>query len=473
MLLAQKNPASSKHRILADSTCKQRNQIKSNSVAKYQDWNQNCTLAMDTTLSNNGCQVNRPNIEAKMYSDLDWSSFPDTYSLPKDAGLSDNDCHINRLDTDANINSDIECCSLPYTDVHLMPSFKRPYPYDLDDACKHCRHTETRKDHQPPSQNTKYSNSQSTACSKVKDTACTDPVPDVDKTTHDGKAEKQFQNVALPALSPYCSNGTYSAASTLRALTSGRSCSSSFLRFSPGWRANAFRLSTHHARVTVLFLDIKDFTARCAALPAAAVGEWVAAFYSRVDAAAAAHGVRKVEVRGDCCVCVAGAEAAVPWPAAPAVAAAVEDRRADQATRMLAFAAELHRALADLHSHRGGATAVRMGVATGPATFLISEPGGAGAAFVSVQGDAAALAARMEALSAPGVVHVHRSTADQWAKEQRRPPPPTTVVECGGRGPQRVAVYDCAGRAFRPGPDCPFTASARSATQSTRRASVS
>ena len=105
-------------------------------------------------------------------------------------------------------------------------------------------------------------------------------------------------------------------------------------------RNTPLRMSTHTAQVTVLSIDIKGFTTSCAAMPAARVGEWVAAFYCHVDAAAAAHGVSKVEVRGDCCICVTGAEGDVP---ARAVAApAGEDRRADQATRMLSFAAALH-----------------------------------------------------------------------------------------------------------------------------------
>ena len=47
----------------------------------------------------------------------------------------------------------------------------------------------------------------------------------------------------------------------------------------------------------MLLVDIKGFTAECAALSAREAGEWVAAFYERVDAAAAPLGVRKAEVR--------------------------------------------------------------------------------------------------------------------------------------------------------------------------------
>ena len=49
-------------------------------------------------------------------------------------------------------------------------------------------------------------------------------------------------------------------------------------------------------KVTVLFADIQGFTAACAAMSAREAGEWVAAFYERVDRAAAPYGIRKAEV---------------------------------------------------------------------------------------------------------------------------------------------------------------------------------
>jgi class 3 adenylate cyclase len=201
--------------------------------------------------------------------------------------------------------------------------------------------------------------------------------------------------------------------------------------------------------VTVLSIDIKDFTNTCAAMPAGSVGDWVAEFYERIDAVAAAHGVSKVEVRGDCCICVSGAAGAVPTHA---FAAAAADPRADQATRMLAFAAALHADLRTL-SAGGAATATRMGIATGAADVLVSD----GAThFVTVQGDAAALAARMESLASPGAVYVHRSTAIRWAAEARCVPPPTAWVHCGaGGGLQRAAVFDCAAGSFRSAGDAP------------------
>ena len=232
-------------------------------------------------------------------------------------------------------------------------------------------------------------------------------------------------------------------------------------------RAPSFRLRTYTVpKATFLLIDIKNFTAQCAALPAGRVGEWVAAFYKRVDAAAAAHGVSKVEVRGDCCVCVAGAEGAVPCRRRDGRGgAAVEDRRGDQATRMLAFAADLHADLVSLKPCAGvsSATQTRMGMATGKVTLLASDAGPGTAAFASVQGDAARLAAQMEALAGPGAVHVHQSTAIKWAAEARAPPPATVRVHCDGLGAQRAAVFDCAARAFLPAPPAPTRAAAAAA----------
>jgi class 3 adenylate cyclase len=246
----------------------------------------------------------------------------------------------------------------------------------------------------------------------------------------------------VPSAAESCSDmsSMHSTASDLRSLRSS-SCAS---------RSRSMRLSNHTVpQVTVLSIDIKGFTAACAAMPAGRVGEWVAEFYERVDAVAAQHGVSKAEVRGDCCICVSGAAGAVP---SRAFAPAAADPHGSQATRMLAFAAALHADLATL-SAGGAATATRMGIATGEASFLVSDPAAAAAAaaapFVSAQGGAAGLAARMEALAAPGAVHVHRSAALRWAAEARCPPPPTAPVDCGGGGLQRAAVFDCAAGAFR------------------------
>ena len=229
-------------------------------------------------------------------------------------------------------------------------------------------------------------------------------------------------------------------------------------------------LSAHTAQhVTVMFIDIKGFTEGCAEMTALAAGEWVADFYARVDRAAAACGVRKVEVRGDCCICVAGDDE----PAEPGAATTEDDddvlpdgegdgdepARAPptQATRALAFATALNSDLAGLGTYGcGRPIRARMGIATGPVAFLVGEAAAAAAAaaldgaslFASVQGDTVNVAARMEALSCPGVAVVHKTAVDQWAAETGRRPPRTACCRVKGKGLQRAAVYDCAAGAF-------------------------
>ena len=77
-----------------------------------------------------------------------------------------------------------------------------------------------------------------------------------------------------------------------------------------------------------------------------------------------------------------------------------------------------------------------------------------------MQGQAVKLATRMEALSEPGTVLVHRSGLDKWVAEGAgaggaagapRAAPETVQVECGGGEGQTeaAAAYDFAGRRFR------------------------
>ena len=246
-------------------------------------------------------------------------------------------------------------------------------------------------------------------------------------------------------------------------------------------RSGSFCFTTHTVpQATVLLIDIQNFTSQCATLSAGRVGEWVAAFYEIVDAAAVAHGVTRVESRGDCCVCVCGAAGTAP-PAPPtansaaaAAAPASADGTEDQARRMLAFAAEVHARVAALPVGSGGgpdtskskkgsvaaSTAVRMGMATGEVVFhIVVSNGTESAPCVSVQGSAAASAARIEALAAPGEARVHRSTADKWAAETRQAPPATALIELAGRAAERAAVYSLGTRTFLrcAGPSGPAT----------------
>jgi class 3 adenylate cyclase len=200
---------------------------------------------------------------------------------------------------------------------------------------------------------------------------------------------------------------------------------------------------------TVLFIDIKGFTVGCSQLTAGQVGEWVVDFYATVDRVAAAHGVRKAEVRGDCCVCVTGISAEV-WRSVGGGEDDGRDVPESQVTRMLAFAAELHGELGSMVLPGGAATSVRMGVASGQVTFMVGSALSGGGGFVSVQGDTVAQAARMEALSSADRLLVHASSALRWAAEAPgRSPPATVALDCGGAlGPQEAAAYLLAARSW-------------------------
>ena len=58
--------------------------------------------------------------------------------------------------------------------------------------------------------------------------------------------------------------------------------------------------------MTVLLMDIKDFTQCCSKMTTQEVGEWISTFYTVVTQTARPLGVCTAEVRGDCCICVTG-----------------------------------------------------------------------------------------------------------------------------------------------------------------------
>ena len=187
--------------------------------------------------------------------------------------------------------------------------------------------------------------------------------------------------------------------------------------------------------VTVLVVDIKNFTARCAEKSARDVGAWISAFYALVRKAAGPCGVRKAEMRGDCCICVTGGMAAAPCGRLRSDAS-----MDDQVSRMLDFASALHESLLQAET----LTSVRMGVAFGEAAFLLD--GG----FLSVQGDVVNVASRMEGHASPGVAVVHESAIEKWLDEgvNRERPDCCSMLACKGKGLQLATGYDCGSHAF-------------------------
>ena len=191
-------------------------------------------------------------------------------------------------------------------------------------------------------------------------------------------------------------------------------------------QSNSLQAISHVSHVaTVLFIDICSFSTLSANMSAGEVAIWVNDFYARVDEVSAKWGVCKVEVRGDCCICVCGD---VP------ASLKLEGQGTNQVGRMLEFAAELHQNL----EQSSTITRTRMGLATGEVAFLLDDTH----RFAFVHGNIVNLAARMEALARPGTVVVHQLSLNLWSEETGRPCPQTQLHSCKGLGLQPAAMYN-------------------------------
>jgi len=187
--------------------------------------------------------------------------------------------------------------------------------------------------------------------------------------------------------------------------------------------------------VTVLLMDIKNFTQSCSKLTARDVGDWISTFYTIVNQTARQLGIRTAEVRGDCCICVTGNMHNAPCGRLRSGASPD-----DQVTRMLLFASTLHKHLL-IATPR--ITNVRMGIAFGDAAFLLDSE------FISVHGDAVNMAARMESHAVSGMALVHVSASDRWARETcTHDQPRCILIECKGKKQQAAAIYDCTNQMF-------------------------
>ena len=165
----------------------------------------------------------------------------------------------------------------------------------------------------------------------------------------------------------------------------------SLARGDPSSAPGSVKLATQVAKlVTVLFVDIKGLTGGGSVDSCTGrVGEWVTEFYEIVDHAVASYGVRRMESRGDCCICVCGdvgsgfpplADVDSQFPTDPADPAGPASPTgpavpAGQVSRMLAFCADLHDGLARLVGPGSPHRTTRMGMATGDVAVLGAAPG--------------------------------------------------------------------------------------------------
>ena len=171
--------------------------------------------------------------------------------------------------------------------------------------------------------------------------------------------------------------------------------------------------------------------------------------HARIDALLPRYGVRKVETRGDCAICVTGTNF---------TPSDVADLCDDQVTRMLAFAGALGRGLQ-------AGTPVRIGIATGPVILTYIAHDGDPLPTRYIFGETVNLAARMEQTGQVGAVQVAESAFVRYHRlEQglRSVPPFLRMKEdIKGVGAVRTALYDYGTETWlRPSIECTNSAAA-------------
>jgi class 3 adenylate cyclase len=195
---------------------------------------------------------------------------------------------------------------------------------------------------------------------------------------------------------------------------------------------------------TVLFVDIVSFMSTCSRRSLSNVSDWMSRVHAIIDGLLLEHAVRKVETRGDCCICVTGTNFLVSKEAP------TRDFAFDQVTRMLRFARALVRQLSEKEK-----TQVRVGMATGSVVLTHIAHASDLQPAKYIYGDTVNLAARMEQTGREGFVQMHCSAAEAYLQErpsasEERPSaseerPSAEVVweerEVKGKGLTRVALF--------------------------------
>lgn len=106
------------------------------------------------------------------------------------------------------------------------------------------------------------------------------------------------------------------------------------------------------AEATVTFVDIEDFSALAAQLPATALVEWLSGIFTSCDQLASHYGLEKIKTIGDAYIAVAG----VPEP------------RIDHAARAADMALRIQREVRTMLRPDGKPLRVRIGLHSGPVT---------------------------------------------------------------------------------------------------------
>ena len=162
--------------------------------------------------------------------------------------------------------------------------------------------------------------------------------------------------------------------------------------------------------VTVLFLDIADFSALAARLPPSRVVDILNLVFSAFDRLAEEHGVEKIKTIGDAYMAASG----LPEP------------RVDHALAMAEMAIEMRKAVAVVAARCGEVLRCRIGIHTGP---VIAGIIGTKRFSYDLWGDTVNVASRMESHGMPGQIQVSRAVRDRLGTAFRTEPRGTIDVK--------------------------------------------
>ncbi|HVO14465.1 MAG TPA: adenylate/guanylate cyclase domain-containing protein [Alphaproteobacteria bacterium] len=159
-------------------------------------------------------------------------------------------------------------------------------------------------------------------------------------------------------------------------------------------------VADHYDDVSVLFVDLCDFTAISARFPPAQVVEWLNRVFSEFDALVAQYGLEKIKTVGDAYM-VAGGFAPEP---------------ADHADAIVKLARHMLMVAERLPWPDGTPTRVRIGIHCGPE---IAGVIGASRFLYDLWGDTVNTASRMESHGLPGRIQVSEAMRDRLADRYR------------------------------------------------------
>jgi adenylate cyclase len=174
-----------------------------------------------------------------------------------------------------------------------------------------------------------------------------------------------------------------------------------------------------YPEVTVLFVDIVDFTRLSTGLGAEALVAWLNGLFSAFDALCEQHGLEKIKTIGDAYMAVAG----VPVP------------RADHAAAAADLALAIQREVAGRRAPNGEPLHVRIGMHSGP---VVAGVIGTSKFIYDLWGDTVNVASRMESHGVPDAIQVTETT--QHLLRERYTFSRVRLVDVKGKGPMATCL---------------------------------